>query len=92
MSWAIAAYDHAEVHYNILSAVPDARILRLSPFDDRIYAVFCETFPNFDVDRFTEDDIKSGDQKEASFLYIKFLPVIRTCISCPAIYIWFRPY
>nr|CDS32560.1 protein of unknown function DUF757 [Hymenolepis microstoma] len=64
VSWAIAAYDHAEVYYDILSAVPDARILRLSPFDDKIYAAFCKAFPDFDVDRFTEDDIKSNEKKE----------------------------
>ncbi|VDN99469.1 unnamed protein product [Rodentolepis nana] len=63
LSWAIAAYDHAEVHYDILSAVPDAKILRLSPFDDKIYAAFCKAFPDFDVDRFTEDDIKSDEKK-----------------------------
>ncbi|VDL61708.1 unnamed protein product [Hymenolepis diminuta] len=64
MSWAIAAYDHAEVHYDVLSAVPDAKVLRLSPFDDKIYAEFCKTFPDFDVERFTEGDIKSNEQKE----------------------------
>ncbi|KAH9283903.1 Protein PBDC1 [Echinococcus granulosus] len=64
MSWAMAAYDHAETHYNILCAVPDARILRLSAVDDRICKTFSETFPHLNVDCFTEDDIKSEEQKE----------------------------
>lgn len=64
MSWAMAAYDYAETHYNILCAVPDARILQLSAVDDRICTAFCETFPHLNVDCITEDDIKSGEQKE----------------------------
>ncbi|VDM35057.1 unnamed protein product [Hydatigera taeniaeformis] len=64
MSWAMAAYDHAETHYNILCAVPDARLLRLSAIDDRICTAFCKTFPNLDVDCVSEDDIKSKEQKE----------------------------
>ncbi|KAL5110689.1 Protein PBDC1 [Taenia crassiceps] len=64
MSWAIAAYNHAETHYNILCAVPDARILQLSAVDDRIYTAFYETFPHLNVDCITEDGIKSGEQKE----------------------------
>ncbi|VDK33317.1 unnamed protein product [Taenia asiatica] len=64
MSWAMAAYDHAETHYNILCVVPDARILRLSAVDDRICTAFCETFPRLNVDCVTEDDIKSEEQKE----------------------------
>ncbi|VDD74967.1 unnamed protein product [Mesocestoides corti] len=63
-SWAVAAYGHAETHYNLLCVVPDARYLRLSLIDEKIYGAFREMFPGMNVDCITEDDIKSDQQKE----------------------------
>ncbi len=64
MSWAIAAYDHAETHFNILCVVPDVRRLRLTPIDDRIYQAFCKQFPELKIGHLTEEDIKSDEQKK----------------------------
>ena len=64
VSWAMSAYHHAETYYNILCAVPDARILKLTADDDRIYNSFCESFPHLNVGCFAENDIKSVDQKK----------------------------
>ncbi|VDN11608.1 unnamed protein product [Dibothriocephalus latus] len=66
MSWAIAAYDHAETHFSLLCVVPDCRQLKLSANDDLIYKKFRQVFPDLEVERLTEDALKSPDQKEVS--------------------------
>ncbi|XP_018328364.1 protein PBDC1 [Agrilus planipennis] len=61
--WAIKAYEHAEVYFNILCSV-DPKLLRLTPHDDLIYRLFREEFPKFDVNFIKEDELKGEEAKE----------------------------
>ncbi|XP_046663340.1 protein PBDC1 isoform X1 [Homalodisca vitripennis] len=61
--WAIKAYEHAEIYFNILCSV-DPRLLRLTPNDDAIYKAFRDEFPNMDVKVLNEDEMKSAEGKE----------------------------
>ncbi|KAH8042683.1 hypothetical protein HPB51_025315 [Rhipicephalus microplus] len=61
--WAIKAVEHMEVYFNLISAV-DAKILKLTPHDEDIYNTFREHFPNLDVKRLVESDIKSEESKK----------------------------
>ncbi|XP_051167494.1 protein PBDC1 [Leptopilina boulardi] len=60
--WAIKAFEHAEIYFNILCSV-DPKLLRLTPHDDQIYKTFRETFPNLKVDVINEEELKSEDGK-----------------------------
>ncbi|BHF63871.1 polysaccharide biosynthesis domain containing protein 1 [Sparganum proliferum] len=64
MSWAIAAYDHAETHFSLLCVVPDCRQLRLSSNDDLIYKKFRQAFPDLEIEHLSEEMLKSPEQKE----------------------------
>lgn len=61
------------VHLNspqiLCSANP--RDLKLTPFDDQIYNTFRQDFPNFDVQKLNEDQMKSAEGKELwrNFIY-----------------------
>ncbi|KAM9735047.1 protein PBDC1 isoform 1-T2 [Menidia menidia] len=61
--WAMKAYNHAEVYFNLISAV-DPRFLRLTKLDDRIYSSFRENFRDLDVRKLQEDQLKSPQAKE----------------------------
>uniref|UniRef100_A0A1B6C3I6 Polysaccharide biosynthesis domain-containing protein n=1 Tax=Clastoptera arizonana TaxID=38151 RepID=A0A1B6C3I6_9HEMI len=61
--WAIRAYEHAEVYFNILCSV-DPQILRLTPHDDLIYRTFRDEFSGMDVRTLDEDQIKSIEGKK----------------------------
>uniref|UniRef100_R4G8C4 Polysaccharide biosynthesis domain-containing protein n=1 Tax=Rhodnius prolixus TaxID=13249 RepID=R4G8C4_RHOPR len=61
--WAMKAYEHAEIYFNILCSV-DPRSLRLTPRDDKIYSTFRQEFPNLDVRVLIEDELKSADGKK----------------------------
>nr|CAI5862946.1 unnamed protein product [Callosobruchus analis] len=61
--WAIKAYEHAEIHFNLLCSV-DPQSLKLTPLDDVIYKVFREAFPDLKIDILKEDDLKSPKAKE----------------------------
>ncbi|XP_049800185.1 protein PBDC1 [Schistocerca nitens] len=61
--WAVKAYEHAEVYFNILCSV-DPKLLRLTPHDDMIYKIFREEFPDMKVDMLVEDELKSAQGKE----------------------------
>ncbi|XP_066588487.1 protein PBDC1 isoform X2 [Prorops nasuta] len=61
--WAIKAMEHSEVYFNILCAV-DPKILKLTPYDDQIYKLFREVFPNLKVDIINEDELKSPEGKD----------------------------
>ncbi|XKL69373.1 hypothetical protein PGB90_007142 [Kerria lacca] len=61
--WAQTAYEHAEVHFNLLSSV-DTKLLRLTPIDEEIYKHFREQFPGLKLDTVDEDHMKSNEQKE----------------------------
>ncbi|XP_059478546.1 protein PBDC1 [Neocloeon triangulifer] len=61
--WAIKAFEHAEVYFNLLCSV-DTKHLRLTPFDDEIYKMFREEFPDLKVNHLTEDVLKNNNAKE----------------------------
>lgn len=61
--WANKAFEHAELHFNLLCSV-DPRLLKLlGPYDDIIYKAFREEFPDLKIDVLNEDDLKSGSEK-----------------------------
>ncbi|XP_061732205.1 protein PBDC1 isoform X1 [Nerophis ophidion] len=43
LMWAMKAYNHAEVYFNLISSV-DPKFLKLTKMDDEIYASFKEAF------------------------------------------------
>ena len=42
----------------------DARSLKLTAYDDRIYSEFRLIFPDFDISYVNESDLKSSDAKK----------------------------
>ncbi|KAM3600327.1 uncharacterized protein V6R79_021550 [Siganus canaliculatus] len=62
--WAMKAYNHAEVYFNLISSV-DPKFLKLTKLDDRIYAAFRDSFKDLDVKLLKPDDLKSAEAKEA---------------------------
>ena len=63
--WAMKAYEHAEVYFNILCCVDPSQIPRLSPCDDEIYTAFRKEFPDMKVDLLDEmKDLKSDGMKK----------------------------
>jgi len=71
--WAMKAFQQAETYFNLLKAL-DPRHLRLSPHDDLIYKRFREVFPEFDIEKLNEDQMKSNEGKE---LWRKFCEEFR---------------
>nr|CAG4650603.1 EOG090X0HAI [Sida crystallina] len=61
--WAIKAFEHAEVYFNLLSSI-DPKILRLTKLDDQLYKEFREKFGKLEIDLLKEDDLKSENAKE----------------------------
>nr|CAG4636634.1 EOG090X0HAI [Eubosmina coregoni]SVE70153.1 EOG090X0HAI [Eubosmina coregoni] len=61
--WAIKAFEHAEIYFNLLSSI-DPKILRLTKFDDVIYKNFREQFPDLKVGLLREEELKSAQAKE----------------------------
>jgi len=63
--WAMKAYEHAEVYFNILCCVDPSQIPRLSPCDEEIYTAFRKEFPDMKVDVLDEmKDLKSDAMKK----------------------------
>ncbi|KAL1490549.1 hypothetical protein ABEB36_013225 [Hypothenemus hampei] len=60
--WAMKAYEHSEIYFNILCSA-DPKILRLTPEDDLIYKLFREQFPELDVRVIKENELKSTKEK-----------------------------
>ena len=60
--WVAKAIEDAEVYINLLQSV-DTQYLKLSYIDDRLYEAFSETFPELNVDKLKEDDLKNEDAK-----------------------------
>ncbi|KAF5273053.1 hypothetical protein FQR65_LT04795 [Abscondita terminalis] len=60
--WAMKAFEHAEIYFNLLSSV-DAKLLHLTPLDDTIYRLFREEFPKLDVSIVNENKLKSTQEK-----------------------------
>ncbi|CAB3375137.1 Hypothetical predicted protein [Cloeon dipterum] len=61
--WAVKAYNHAEIYFNLLCSV-DAKFLRLTPHDDLIYKVFREDFPDLNVQHLTDEVLKNSYAKQ----------------------------
>ena len=58
--------EHAEVYFNLLCAIDPKMLNKLSgsrETDDEIYADFQKSFPDLNVGKFSEDDIKSEKAK-----------------------------
>ncbi|KAK2818539.1 hypothetical protein Q5P01_024100 [Channa striata] len=61
--WAMKAYNHAEVYFNLISSV-DPKFLKLTKQDDKIYSTFRETFNDLNIRLLKEHDLKSDEAKE----------------------------
>ncbi|XP_019745716.1 protein PBDC1 [Hippocampus comes] len=61
--WAMKAYNHAEVYFNLISSV-DPKFLKLTKMDDDIYSTFRETFEDLDIKVLHPDQLKSAEAKE----------------------------
>lgn len=68
--WAKKAFEHAELHFNLLCSV-DPKFLKLTPHDDIIYKAFREEFPDLKIDVLNEDDLKSGSAKTKWRIFIE---------------------
>ncbi|EDW95029.1 protein PBDC1 [Drosophila yakuba] len=60
--WASKALEHAEVHFNLITSIHPSQ-LKLTPYDDQIYATFRQDFPDLQVGRLTDDILKSATEK-----------------------------
>lgn len=63
MVWAMKAYQHAEVYFNLISSV-DPRLLKLTRLDDGIYTTFRSEFPDLRIDVIDPEALKSPAAKE----------------------------
>ncbi|XP_040053671.1 protein PBDC1 [Gasterosteus aculeatus] len=61
--WAMKAYNHAEVYFNLISSV-DPQFLKLTKLDNEIYLSFRETFRDLDLKLLRAEDLKSDQAKE----------------------------
>ncbi|KAK7078923.1 polysaccharide biosynthesis domain containing protein 1 [Halocaridina rubra] len=61
--WAMKAMEHAEIYFNLLCAV-DPRLLKLTPKDDLIYTAFRKEFPDFNIAKLDEKELKSNEAKQ----------------------------
>uniref|UniRef100_A0A8C1QQ94 Polysaccharide biosynthesis domain containing 1 n=2 Tax=Cyprinus carpio TaxID=7962 RepID=A0A8C1QQ94_CYPCA len=61
--WAMKAYNHAEVYYNLISSV-DPKFLKLTKSDEQIYTKFREEFPDLSIQVLDPELLKSADAKE----------------------------
>ncbi|KAM9312005.1 protein PBDC1 [Gastrophryne carolinensis] len=63
MVWAMKAYQHAEVYFNLISSV-EPKHLKLTKTDDLIYTTFRADFPDLDIGVINPEDLKSPAAKE----------------------------
>ncbi|XP_062410299.1 protein PBDC1 [Sardina pilchardus] len=61
--WAMKAYNHAEVYFNLISSV-DPKFLKLTKSDDNIYSAFTESFSDLNLELLDPDNLKSPESKE----------------------------
>ncbi|XP_061449219.1 protein PBDC1-like [Rhineura floridana] len=61
--WAMKAFQHAEVYFNLISSV-DPKFLTLTKADDQIYTEFRKNFNHLKIDVLDSEDLKSGPAKE----------------------------
>ncbi|CAH2047572.1 unnamed protein product, partial [Iphiclides podalirius] len=60
--WAAKAMEHSDIYFNVLCSV-DTRWLCLTPHDDLIYSHFRQDFPDMDVRKINENEIKNSANK-----------------------------
>uniref|UniRef100_A0A8D0H698 Polysaccharide biosynthesis domain containing 1 n=1 Tax=Sphenodon punctatus TaxID=8508 RepID=A0A8D0H698_SPHPU len=63
MIWAMKAYQHAEVYFNLISSV-DPKFLKLTKVDDQIYTEFRKNFGDLKIDVLDPEELKSEPAKE----------------------------
>nr|XP_020635758.1 protein PBDC1 [Pogona vitticeps] len=63
MVWAMKAFQHAEVYFNLISSV-DPKFLKLTKVDDQIYAEFRKAFKDLGIGVLDPEDLKSEPAKE----------------------------
>uniref|UniRef100_A0A8B9C9D8 Polysaccharide biosynthesis domain containing 1 n=1 Tax=Anser brachyrhynchus TaxID=132585 RepID=A0A8B9C9D8_9AVES len=61
--WAMRAYQHAEVYFNLISSV-DPKFLKLTKADEQIYGEFRKTFGDLKIDVLDPEELKSEPAKE----------------------------
>ncbi|XP_048860979.1 protein PBDC1 [Brienomyrus brachyistius] len=61
--WAMKAYQHAEIYFNLISSV-DPVFLKLTKVDDKIYTAFRETFADLNIQVLDPEQLKSTEAKE----------------------------
>ncbi|XP_051973488.1 protein PBDC1-like [Xyrauchen texanus] len=61
--WAMKAYNHAEIYFNLISSV-DPKLLKLTKSDDQIYTKFREAFPDLNIQVLDPELLKSAEAKE----------------------------
>ncbi|XP_078095786.1 protein PBDC1 isoform X2 [Mustelus asterias] len=62
MMWAMKAYQHAEIYFNLICSV-DPRFLKLTKEDDQIYQEFRKQFRDMKVDVLDQEELKSEAAK-----------------------------
>ncbi|XP_078421524.1 protein PBDC1 isoform X1 [Cetorhinus maximus] len=62
MIWAMKAYQHAEIYFNLICSV-DPRFLKLTREDDLIYDEFRKQFRDMKVDILDQEELKSEAAK-----------------------------
>ncbi|KAF0031844.1 protein PBDC1 [Scophthalmus maximus] len=61
--WAMKAYNHAEVYFNLISSV-DPKFLKLTKLDDQLYSSFRDAFKDLDIRALDPDQLKTDEAKE----------------------------
>lgn len=61
--WAMKAYNHAEVYFNLISSV-DPKFLKLTKTDDEIYSAYTESFSDLNLELLDPDHLKAPEAKE----------------------------
>ncbi|XP_036385645.1 protein PBDC1 [Megalops cyprinoides] len=61
--WAMKAYQHAEIYFNLISSV-DPKFLKLTKVDDKIYSTFREEFGDLNIQVLDPEELKSDKAKE----------------------------
>ncbi|XP_013381016.1 protein PBDC1 [Lingula anatina] len=64
IQWAMKAYRHAEIYFNLLCSVAEPKNLKLTKIDDVIYQMFRETFPDMNIAVVDVEAMKAPAAKE----------------------------
>ena len=62
MKWATKAFHMAETHYKLITSIRPS-LLKLTKHDDEIYKEFRRDFPDLDLKKLPEDDMKTAEGK-----------------------------